>query len=305
MADGSPSRAGVIAGFLAVYLIWGSTYLAIRVAVETLPPFLMSAVRFAVAGTALVVWRRARGVMPATARQWAVATIAGNLLLLGGTGVVSWAEQWVPSGLAALLIASVPLWMGMMNWLVEPLARPRARGISGILVGFTGVGLLVDPSGGLVVGRPMLVGALAILGASMLWAAGSLYSRHADRPKDPLLVTGMQMLGGGAGLIVTATIAGEWSRLDPAMLTAPALGALGYLIVFGSIVAFSAYVWLLQVATPAKVATYAYVNPVVAVILGWAILGEPLTARTFVAAAVIVTAVILITTERVAASTRG
>ncbi len=294
----SATRLGLLLGYLAVYLIWGSTYLAIRIGVETFPPFLMAATRFVIPGLALILWARSRGAAAPTGRQWRSCLIAGNLLLLGGNGLVTWAEQWVPSGLTALLIASVPLWMGLLNWLVEPTARPRARGIAGIALGFSGVALLVDPAGGLVEGTRMLVGAGAILVASLLWACGSLYSRHADLPEDLLLSTGMQMFGGAAGLAITGSILGEWGQVEPSIFAVRSILALAYLIVFGSIVAFSAYVWLLQVSAPAKVATYAYVNPVVAVLLGWAVASEAMTGRTIVAAAVIVTAVVMITTEK-------
>jgi drug/metabolite transporter (DMT)-like permease len=291
------SRLTLVAAFLAVYVIWGSTYLAIRFGVETMPPFLMAAVRFVVPGALLVAWRRARGAAAPTATQWRSAAIVGSLLLLGGNGLVTWAEQWVPSGLAALLVASVPLWMGVMNWLIEPTARPRARGIAGLFLGFAGVGVLVDPRGDLAGDTQLFVGALAIVAASALWAAGSLYSRRADLPKDPMLSTGLQMLCGAAALCVVGTVSGEWARLDLGAVSTKSALALLYLIVFGSIVAFTAYVWLLRATTPAKVSTYAYVNPVVAVLLGWALAAEPMTARTIVAAAIIVGSVVMITTD--------
>jgi drug/metabolite transporter (DMT)-like permease len=267
--------------------------------VETLPPFLMAATRFVVPGVALVLWTRIRGAPAPTLRQWGSAALVGNLLLLGGNGIVSWAEQWVPSGLAALLIASVPLWMGLMSFLVEPAARPRARGVVGIAIGFAGVALLVGPAGEGADGRHLFVGSIAILVASMLWAVGSLVSRRVDVPKNHLLTIGMQMLTASAGLAIAGTLGGEWTRVDPGIFTARALGALIYLILFGSFVAFAAYVWLLRVSAPAKVATYAYVNPVVAVFLGWALADEALDGRTLLAAAIIVGSVVMITTERV------
>jgi drug/metabolite transporter (DMT)-like permease len=291
------SRSKLVLAFLAVYIIWGSTYLAIRFGVESMPPFLMASVRFAIPGVALVWWRRARGAPAPTLPHWRSAAIVGALLLLGGNGIVTWAEQWVPSGLTALLIASVPLWMGVMNWMIEPAARPKARGIAGLFLGFAGVGILVDPRGEIATDGPQFLAALAIVAASAFWAAGSLYSRRAELPRDPLLSTGLQMVGGAAALLVTGTVMGEWARVDLAAVTAKSALSLAYLIVFGSIVAFSAYVWLLRATTPAKVSTYAYVNPVVAVFLGWALAAEPMTARTLVAAAIIVTSVIMITTD--------
>jgi drug/metabolite transporter (DMT)-like permease len=196
--------------------------------------------------------------------------------------------------------------MGLANRMVETESRPGALGVAGILVGFGGVGLLVEPHGELAANARAFVGAMGVLAAAVLWALGSLYARRADLPKDNALSTGMQMIGGAAGLVVAGTLTGEWSRVDVGGVTTRSLVALLYLIVFGSLVAFSAYVWLLQVAAPAKVATYAYVNPVVAVLLGWALGGEAVSARTLVASAVIVGAVVMITAEKArAAAARG
>lgn len=288
----------VLLAFAAVYFIWGSTYLAIRVAVETMPPFLMAAVRFGVSGVLLYVWCRRRGIPAPTRSQWRATAIVGTLLLLGGNGLVTWAEQWVPSGLAALLVASMPLWMGLMAWVVEPAARPSRRSVAGLVLGFGGVALLVKPGGDIAADPQVLVGGLAVLLASALWAAGSLYSRRSDVPPNPFLSTAMQMICGGLALTIAGSLSGEWSRLDPASISTEAWIALAYLISFGSIVAFSAYVWLLRASSPAKVSTYAFVNPVVAVALGWALLGEVVSGTTIVAAAVIVAAVALITTVR-------
>lgn len=294
----APSRTSLVGGFLAVYIIWGSTYLAIRFGVESMPPFLMAAVRYVVPGALMYAWMRRRGAPAPTGRQWRNAAVVGALMLLGGNGIVTWAEQWVPSGLTALIIASVPLWMGLMNWMVEPASRPRARGITGIFLGFAGVAILVKPGGDLA-GDPRTVGAaLAIVLASGLWAAGSLVARKADSPPSPFLATAMQMLTGAGALAITGTLSGEWGRLDLAAVTVKSALALFYLMTFGSIVALSAYVWLLQVTTPAKVSTYAYVNPVVAVLLGWALAAESVSGRTLTAAAIIILAVVLITTER-------
>lgn len=297
----APSRTRLAAGFAAVYLIWGSTYLAIRFGVESLPPFLMAATRFAVPGTVLYVWFRRRGARRPTGAQWRATAVSGALLLLGGNGLVTWAEQWVPSGLTALIIASVPLWMAAMSWVVEPGVRPGLRGIAGILLGFGGIAFLVEPGGDLGGDPHTMVGALVIVLASALWAAGSLTSRHLPRPDNAFLASSMQMLGGAAALVVAGTISGEWTRIDLAAVSARSFVALLYLMVFGSVIALSAYVWLMKVSTPAKASTYAYVNPVVAVFLGWAIASEPVTSRTVTAAVVIVAAVVMITTERRAA----
>jgi drug/metabolite transporter (DMT)-like permease len=294
----TPGTFAVVLAFAAVYLIWGSTYLAIRFAVESMPPFLMAGARHLVPGLVLVAWAGRRRPPRPTPRQIRDTAVVGLLLLLGGNGLVTWAEQWVPSGLTALLVASVPLWMGLMSGLVEPASRPRARGIAGLVLGFAGVGLLVEPRGELAADARTLAGALGVLAAAFLWAAGSLWSRRADLPRDPLLATGIEMLAGSAGLALVGTALGEWPRVDPGAVTTRSALSLLYLATFGSIVGFSAYVWLLQVAAPAKVATYAYVNPVVAVVLGVTLGGEALGARTVAAAAVIVAAVVMITSER-------
>jgi drug/metabolite transporter (DMT)-like permease len=280
-----------------VYVIWGSTYLAIRFAVESMPPFLMASARFLAPGIALCAWSLSRGARAPSAAQWRSAAIVGALLLAGGNGLVSWAEQWVPSALAALLVASIPLWMGVMQWMVERSARPGPRGVAGLALGFCGVAILVSPESGLGRDSRLLAGAAAVLLASALWAAGSLYSRRADLPESPVLAAGMQMLAGSACLAVVGTISGEWSRVDPGAISPRSGLALAYLSVFGSIVAYSAYIWLLRAASPAKVATYAYVNPLVAVVLGWALGGERLTSPTLAAAGIIVFSVVLITTD--------
>jgi drug/metabolite transporter (DMT)-like permease len=285
------TRAGVIAALAAVYLIWGSTYLAIRFAVETLPPFLMAATRFLVAGGVLYGWRRAKGVPRPTWPQWRGATVVGGLMLLGGNGGVVWAEQWIESGTAALIVATVPLWMVLLDWLRPGGRVPRPLVWAGIAVGLLGVGLLF--------GRPengdmYTAGWVVLLLASISWAVGSLYSRTALLP-PPLLATGMQMLAGGTLLLLAGVVTGELRGLDPATFSTRSILALVYLTVFGALIGYSAYVWLLRVTTPAVAATYAYVNPVVAVFLGWSLAGEALTPRIMAASAVIVGAVALIT----------
>jgi drug/metabolite transporter (DMT)-like permease len=293
-AEPVPSRGAVMAALGAVYVIWGSTYLAIRFAVETLPPFLMAGTRFVVAGTILYAWRRAAGFPRPTGAQWRAAGIVGGLMLLGGNGGVVWAEQWIESGTAALIVASVPFWMVLLDW-ARPGGRPPRPAVwVGLLVGFGGVLLLLgQPAPG-----PMyLEGALVVLVAAIAWAAGSLYSRRAVLPA-PLLATGMQMLTGGALLLLAGIVAGEPAGLDPTAFSTRSVLALAYLIVFGSLISYSAYVWLLRVTAPALASTYAYVNPVVAVILGWLLAGERMNARVVVASGVIVGGVALITTTR-------
>jgi drug/metabolite transporter (DMT)-like permease len=281
--------ARVWAGLLVVYVVWGSTYLAIRIALETLPPFLMAAARFLVAGGVLWAWSmRESGERPGAA-EWRAATIVGAALLLGGNGGVVWAERTIPSGVAALLVAVLPLWMALLARIFygERLSR---RALAGLPLGFAGIVLLVGPVGGDV--DP--AGAIVCTLASLAWASGSLYARRARLPHRGVLSTAMQMLAGGACLAVAGAATGELGRLHPSAFSAASVGALAYLIVMGSLVAFTTYGWLLHNAPTPLVATYAYVNPVVAVALGWALAGEALTPRMVLAGGVIVAAVALI-----------
>jgi drug/metabolite transporter (DMT)-like permease len=288
----------LIAAFGAVYVIWGSTYLAIRFAIETLPPFLMAAVRFITAGVVLYAWARLRGTARPTREQWISSIIVGLLLLLGGNGGVVWAEQHVPSGVAALLVAVVPAWMVLLDWLRPGGTRPGNQVVAGLALGFAGVALLAGP-GSLMGGQPIHpAGAGVLVLASLSWAIGSIYSRHAKRPSTATIATAMQMTAGGVGLLLAGLLAGEAASFEPTAVSARSILAVLYLIVFGSFIGFTAYAWLLRATTPARVSTYAYVNPVVAVLLGWALAGEALTGRMLVAAAVIVTGVALITLAR-------
>ena len=283
----------VAAAFAAIYLLWGSTYLAIRFAIETTPPLLMAGARFLIAGTVLYAWVRARGAPRPTWQHWIAASTVGGLLLLCGNGSVVWAEQDVPSGIAALLVATVPLWMVLFDWLRPGGTRPGGTVIAGIALGFGGLVLLVQPGsfGGRAVDP---IGAATLTAGSIAWAAGSIYSTRARLPA-PLVATAMEMLAGGALLIIVGAIGGEFAGFDPRAVSPRSAGALLYLVVFGSLIGFSAYIWLLGVVSPSRVSTHAYVNPIVAVMLGWALAGEPLTARTILAAMVIIGAVVLIT----------
>lgn len=286
------------AAFAAVYVIWGSTYLAIRFAIETIPPLLMAGVRFLVAGVALYAWGRRRGSPRPSAAQWKAAAIVGGLLLLCANGAVVVAEQWVPSGLAALLIGAVPMWIVLVDWLAGSGRRPSARVAGGLMTGFLGLSLLAGSPGVGAGGRLEILGAVLLVIAGLCWATGSIYSRRAPTPPLPRVWVGMQMLVGGGLLLTASAVAGEWARVDPSAVSFRSVVALLYLIVFGAIVGYSAYIWLLSATTPARVATYAYVNPVVALFLGWAVAGEPLTPRSLLAGAVIIGAVVVITTER-------
>lgn len=297
-------RWKLVVAFTAVYLVWGSTYLAIRVAIETLPPFLMAGVRFLIAGSVLYGWARLHGAPRPSFAQWRSAILIGGLLFVGGNGGVVWAERTVPSGIAALLVASEPLWIVLLDWLPPRPARPGGRVLLGVGLGFTGVALLIAPwqAGGTAVDP---VGAVVIVLAAASWAAGSLHSRRAELPASPLASTGSLMLAGGALLTLVGLATGEPARFDPAAVSAGSLAALAYLVVFGSLVAFTAYAWLVRNAPAPQVATYAYVNPMIAVVLGWLVASEPIGPRTLVAAAVIVGAVALLTRMRTAGAGRG
>jgi len=293
----SPRAASVWLALLALYFVWGSTYLAIRVAVETLPPFLMAGTRFVVAGAVLYAFAIRRGDRHGdapTAAGWRAAAIVGAGLLLGGNGGVVWAEQHVSSGLAALLISCTPIWMALLGRVFYRESIGPAV-LAGLVLGLVGVVLLV---GRVETGGADLVAALVLLGASLSWAAGSLYARTAPLPRRGLVATGMEMLTGGGLLLVLSVVVGEPARVRAADFTLPAVSAVLYLTVFGSLVAFTAYSWLLTNAPLSLVSTYAYVNPVVAVLLGWLILDEPLTSRVVVAGAAIVAAVALIASAR-------
>jgi drug/metabolite transporter (DMT)-like permease len=294
-APAAASRASILAGFAAVYIVWGSTYLAIRVAIDSIPPFLMAAVRFLIAGGALYVWCRMRGAPAPTRRQWITGAIVGGFLLLGGNGGVVWAEQRVTSGIAALLVATVPLWIVVLEWLRGG-RRPGLGTAAGVALGLVGLGLLVEPGGLMGGGRVDTLGVLVLVAASLSWSVGSLYSRSHPSGDNPLLGSAVQMLMGGVWLVAFSLVTGDAMRLEPGAVTGRSLLALLYLIAFGSLIGYTAYIWLLGVSTPSRVATYAYVNPVVAVFLGWLILDEPVTTRVLVAAGVIVAAVALITT---------
>ncbi len=285
----------VILSFAAIYLIWGSTYLGIGLAVQSMPPHIMAAIRFLISGAVLYAFMRWRGVAAPKWNHWRSALIIGIFLLGLGNGSVAWAETMIPTGLAALMIAITPLWMVLMEALRPGGHKPHGGIFIGITLGLAGMLLLIGPAA-LGFERPLnLLGVAIILSASLSWAFGSIYSRHAQLPESPLLLTGMEMLLGGVFLLGMSVVFGEWNEFHFAQVTTISWLALAYLILIGSFLGFSAYVFLLQVSTPAKVSTYAYVNPVVAVFLGWALNGEQITPITFVASAVIVVGVAIIT----------
>jgi drug/metabolite transporter (DMT)-like permease len=287
-----------------VYVIWGSTYLAIKFVVETAPPMLSMGMRFLLAGAILYTWTRLRGGARPTRTNWRAAAIVGTLLLLCGNGVVAWSEQIVPSGLAALLVSTTPLWMAVIDWMRPGGMRPSLAVSVGLALGFIGVALLIGPnllSGGATLhasGPLAIISLLAIPLGSLAWASGSIYSRGAKMPASPAMGTAMEMLAGGAALLTVSVVAGEPAHVHLQSVTSRSMLGFLYLVVFGSLVAYSAYTWLLRTTPISLTSTYAYVNPVVAVFLGWAFGNERLTPLTLLGAAIIVAAVGVITTFR-------
>ena len=278
--------------FLCVYVFWGMTYLAMRVAVVDIPPHLMAGGRFLLAGLVLYAWARYRGAARPTPKQWRAAAVIGAFLLLGGNASVAWAEQRVPSGLAAVLIGVVPIWMVGMEW-ARGGSRPAKRVIGGLILGIIGVVLLVSHQPGSR-SEVDLLGAAVLVLASASWAWGSVTSKSAPLPPSPFLATSMEMISGGVIILLVAVLAGQLHGFSLAAVSGRAAAAWLFLVVFGSLVAFTAYIWLLGMTSIAKAGTYAYVNPVVAVLLGWAILDEPITMRTVLATLIILFGVALV-----------
>ncbi len=290
----------LIAAFAAVYILWGSTYLAIKYAIETLPPLVMTGTRFLVAGATLfMVGRYSKNYEKPVFREWRASFVVGTLLFLGGTGGVALAERYITSSLAALLVATEPAWIVLLGWLWLKRVRPNLKVALGLLIGFAGVYLLIggSSSGTSGDGTNHLFGMVLVIAAAVCWATGSIYGVRAPAPKSPILASGMQMISGGSVLLLAGTLMGEWTNFKITAVSLNSWLGVSYLLVFGSLIGFTAYSWLLKNAQPAMVATYAYVNPVIAVILGWAIAGESLSAQMLVGAGVIVGSVALITSQ--------
>lgn len=290
-------KVKLVSAFAIICIVWGSTFLAIRYAIESIPPLLMAGFRFLSAGSVLYLWARRKAERP-TATHWRSAVIVGIALFLFNNGGVTWAEQRVPSGVTALVVAAIPMWMVLLEWLFHGGGRPRPATIAGLVLGFAGVLLLIGPNP--FSGRqnidPVGIGVLLI--ASFTWANGSLYARKAKLPRSPLLAASMEMLAGGVALVIAGTLMQEWNDFNLAQVTMRSWLSLAYLSIFGSIIAFTAYIWLLNATTPSRVSTYAFVNPIIALLLGWGLADEQLTSQIFVAAALIVFAVALIITSR-------
>ena len=294
----APSRVKIIAAFAAIYLIWGSTYLGILFAIDSIPPLLMAGSRYFLAGAIMYAVARMQGAPRSGWADWRTAAIVGACLIFGGNGGVTLAEQYVASGLAAVLVATVPIYIALLGWLIGTAARPTRLVWLGLIGGFTGVAILLGPSiqHGDAKYPHALTGMLILLCSSFLWSLGSVYSRKAQNAPSPFLAAGQQMLCGGALLGIAGLTTGEWRRFDPASMTWLSIGAWIYLVLIGAIVGFTAYIWLLRHCEPAKVATYAYVNPIVAVLLGTLFAGETLSMRTVIAAAVIIGSVAVVIT---------
>jgi len=294
-----PPRFAVLAAFAGIYLIWGSTYLAILFAIRSIPPLLMAGTRFLLAGIILYAGTRIIGEPASSRADWRTALIVGACLLFGGNGGVTLAEQYVPSGLAALLVATVPIYIALLSWLFGLSGRPSAITWVGLAGGFLGVGLLIGPALRFSTSgeSPQAwIGMTILLCSSLIWSAGSLYSRAANNSSSPFLAAAQQMLCGGTLLIIAGSAIGEWRHLDLREITMQSFGAFVYLVLIGGIIGYVSYAWLLRYCEPAKIATYAYVNPIVAVILGAMFAGEKLTMRTAGAAALIIGSVALVIT---------
>ena len=298
MTTTRPSRVLVVLAFAAVYILWGSTYLGIRFAIQTLPPFLMAGTRFLTAGGILFVIALANGApIRQSFSNWRRALLIGALLLLCGNGGVTWAEKYVASSFAALCVATEPLWVVILSWVLTH-KRPNAKVLLGMFIGLAGVTLLVSDGLGQGTGdsKMSLIGAGVVLLASLAWATGSVYANRNPIDAPTSMTSGMQMLSGGVLLLLLALVMGDVGRLNLANASWTSIGAFVYLLLFGSLIGFTAYSFLLKNVRPEIAATYGYVNPVVAVLLGWSIANEPLTLKTMLAAAIIVGSVVLITT---------
>lgn len=296
-----PSRLALLLAFGAVYFVWGSTYLAMRVGVQTIPPFMLGAARFFLAGLLLWGYAAVKGITHHAKGHWGPSAIAGALLLVGGNGGVVWSVQYISSGLAALVVGAVPLWIVAIEW-AQGVRKPTPQVVLGLVAGLTGMAVLLLPDvmtslrrTGAGSGAHHAIGIAVVLLASLSWSFGSLKARQIRIPSAPSLAPAMQTLVGGSLLLVLSALSGEWHRFSFAEVSAPGFASVAYLVVFGSLIAYSAYIWLLQVVAPARVSTYAFVNPVVAVLLGCLVLDEPLNARMLVAAAIVIAGVALIT----------
>ncbi len=291
-----PPAWKVAAAFAAIYVIWGTTYFAIGMMVKTIPPYLGAGSRFFVAGTLLYAFLRLRGTPSPTLRQWGWASLAGLLLLVGGNGSIVWAQKTVPSGIASVIVATEPLWIVLVSWVLFRGGRPRPLEAAGILVGFAGMMFLVGPSL-FAHGRDIdPFGAALLVFATVSWAFGSMVSRHADLPESAPMAMGMEMATAGAVMLLLAVPKGDWAQFSLSAVSRESFLGWLYLVVFGSWIGFVAFFFLMRHCRPSRAATYAYVNPVIAILLGWIAAGEPVTARILFSAAVILASVAVVVT---------
>jgi drug/metabolite transporter (DMT)-like permease len=295
MQTARPSTIKLLIAFAAVYFIWGSTYLGVRFASETIPPLLMASVRFLVSGSILYLYARSKGAMSPKLIHWKSACITGFFLLLIGNGGMAWSLQFLPSSLAAILVATEPFWLVIVAWTMFGKGRPTGKEATGLIVGFIGIVLLVSFGSDKDTGTTNPVGVVMVIASAIAWAIGSMYATRASVPDSPMLSISLQMLAGGIMLFLAGTLKGEWAILEFDEVSAKSGLALVYLTLFGSLIAFTAYSWLLGVVSPSMASTYAYVNPVVALILGWSLGGEVITTPMLLASAMIILSVVIIT----------
>jgi drug/metabolite transporter (DMT)-like permease len=283
-----------VLAFSSIYVVWGSTYIAIKFGVESIPPFFLMGVRSFIAGIILVLWAILNNEAELHREHWRSITIIGCLFFLIGHGFLAWGQRTVPSGLASLLFASEPIWIVVIErWWVGD-SQLRWFGYLGMALGFAGVVILITSAGNLGDAPAEFSGALAILTGTLSWSCGAVYSRVASLPKSPLLTAGLELITGGSFLMMLAAATGEFRTIADHEITEGALFGLGYLIIFGSVVTFRAYVWLLSVMSATKVSTHTFVNPFVAVVLGWLIAGEPVTTLVLVSMSLITVSVYLV-----------
>lgn len=291
------TKYNIVLGFAAIYLIWGSTYLAIRLGVATIPAFMLAAVRFLISGMLFYGWGKLVRAPSPILKEWFYAGLVGLLMVVGGAGFVTWAEEMVPSGLTALLIAMVPLWIVIINWLRRGGKRPKIIVVVGIFLGFVGMIALINPTNIGSLNEIDLFGALLLILATLSWAIGSILSRYAELPKSKIVSIGIQMFVGGIVLFILSFVRGENLNFEIADVTLESIISLLYLITFGSI-GYASYIWLMKVSTPAKVATYAYVNPIIALFLGYLIADETISTWTITCSVFILISVIIIVTSK-------
>jgi drug/metabolite transporter (DMT)-like permease len=289
----------IITAFAVIYLVWGSTYLAIRLAINTLPPFLMAGLRFTSAGLLLYSWCYWRHDVKPKLADWKKSAPAGILMMFLGNGTVTWSEQFIPSGFVALVVATMPIWMVILDWMKSNGEKPAKLTIIGIFLGLGGVALLSGLDKSLFNNQLKDIGSvipyiIILTLAAISWAMGSLYSRNMKTSVSLQFTVSMQLIVGGMTLLLFGLLQGEWDRLDITQISLPSLSALIYLIIFGTMLAYSAYVWLLRTSTPAKVGTYAFFNPLVAIFLGWLWVDEPLTMQTILGASCILISILLV-----------